>query len=192
MQACEAWREGLGSPSSITLWRGSIGDHSADANRYNPAAINIIGQASVCPVAPATTASPAIQSQSAPWYGLAGEHAIESIRVGVEDYEHSSHGRLLASVRSIHAGILLLYKEALRRVGSDEVLLKARIIPRRNAAGTIQFFGEGKKTVDIQQIRDRFGTLGIVRTGNDLTKLPKQGTRLSTTTRRPIKRLSKA
>ncbi len=51
-------------------------------------------------------------------------NAIESIRTGVEDYEEGSHGRLLASVRSIHAGILLLYKEALSRLspaGSNEV-----------------------------------------------------------------------
>ena len=37
-------------------------------------------------------------------------NAIESIRAGVEDYEQGSHGRLLAAVRNIHAGILLLYK----------------------------------------------------------------------------------
>jgi len=35
-------------------------------------------------------------------------NAIVSIRVGVEDYEKGIHGRLPASVRSIHAGILFL------------------------------------------------------------------------------------
>ena len=92
-------------------------------------------------------------------------NAIESIRVGVEDYEEGSHGRLLAAVRSIHAGILLLYKEALRRLspaGSDEALVKAKIVPKRNAQGIVEFFGGGKKTVDVQQIRERFTTLGIV------------------------------
>jgi hypothetical protein len=56
-------------------------------------------------------------------------NAIESIRAGVEDYQDGSHGRLLAAVRSIHAGILLLYKEALRRAspaGSNEVFIKAK------------------------------------------------------------------
>jgi hypothetical protein len=68
-------------------------------------------------------------------------------------------------VRSIHAGILLLYKEALRRAspaGSNEALLKAKVMPRRNVAGAVEFVGDGKKTVDIQQIRERFGALGIV------------------------------
>lgn len=92
-------------------------------------------------------------------------NAIESIRVGVEDYEEGSHGRLLAAVRGIHAGILLLYKEALRRLSppdSNEVLVKAKVRPRRNAKGDVEFVGDGRKTVDAQQIRERFTTLGIV------------------------------
>lgn len=92
-------------------------------------------------------------------------NAIESIRVGVEDYQQGDHGRLLAAVRSIHAGILLLYKEALRRLSpgdSDEVLLKIKILPKQSAQGVIEFIGEGRKTVDAQQIRERFGALGII------------------------------
>ena len=91
-------------------------------------------------------------------------NAIESIKVGVEDYQEGSHARLLASVRSIHAGVLLLYKEALRRWSppdSDEVLMKTRILPRRNAKGIVQFVGEGTKTVDVQQVKERFAALGI-------------------------------
>jgi ribosomal protein L37E len=92
-------------------------------------------------------------------------NAIESIRVGVEDYEDGSHGRLLAAVRSIHAGILLLYKEALRRLsppGGTEALMKAKIVPTQDAQGNVQFVGDGRKTVDVQQIRERFDALGIV------------------------------
>ncbi len=92
-------------------------------------------------------------------------NAIESIRTGVEDYEQGSHGRLLAAVRGIPAGILLLYKEALRRrspAGSNEALLKAKVVPRRNAQGNVEFVGGGTKTADTQQIRERFDSLGIV------------------------------
>jgi len=92
-------------------------------------------------------------------------NAIESIRVGIEDYERGSHDRLLAAVRSIHAGILLLYKEALRRLspaGSAEALLKAKIAPTRNAQGNVEFVGDGTKTVDVQQIKEHFDSLGIV------------------------------
>lgn len=92
-------------------------------------------------------------------------NAVESIKAGVEDYEQGDHGRLLASVRGIHAGILLLYKEALRRLSpanSDEVFIKTKILPKRDAQGNIYFIGEGKKTVDVQQIKERFKGLGIV------------------------------
>jgi hypothetical protein len=92
------------------------------------------------------------------------QNALESIRVGVEDYERGDHERLLSAVRSIHAGILLLYKEALRRlspIDSDEVLLKANIMPKRNAAGKVYFVGRGRKTVDVFQIQERFQSLGI-------------------------------
>jgi hypothetical protein len=68
------------------------------------------------------------------------------------------HSRLLAAVRSIRAGILLLYKEALRRASravSNEALLKVKILPRRTEAGTVEFVGDGQKTVDVQQIRER-------------------------------------
>jgi hypothetical protein len=59
---------------------------------------------------------------------------------------------------------LLLYKEALLRLSPDEsneVLVKARIIPTRGPNGEIVFKGDGKKTADIQQIKERFEELGI-------------------------------
>jgi hypothetical protein len=97
-------------------------------------------------------------------------NAIESIRTGVVDYANGEHSRLLASVRSIHSGILLLYKEALRRLspeGSNEALVRAKILPRRNVLGNVEFVGEGRKTADVQQIKERFGALGI---GTDWTR----------------------
>jgi hypothetical protein len=91
-------------------------------------------------------------------------NAIESIQVGVEDYEAGTRPRLLSAVRNIHAGILLLYKEALRRRSpkdSNDVLIMSKILPAPDANGQIVFLGEGRKTVDTQQIRERFETLGI-------------------------------
>ena len=91
-------------------------------------------------------------------------NAVESIQVGVEDYRTGTRPRLLSAVRNIHAGILLLYKEALRRESphdSNDVLLMARISPSRDANGKLTFVGDGKKTVDVQQIKQRFDALGI-------------------------------
>lgn len=91
-------------------------------------------------------------------------NAVESIQVGVEDYQTATRPRLLSAVRNIHAGILLLYKEALRRESpddSDEVLLKSRNLPSRDTTGKVVIIGVGKKTVDVQQIKERFEGLGM-------------------------------
>jgi len=92
------------------------------------------------------------------------KNAIGSIRLGVRDWRSKDHDELVSAVRNIHAGILLLYKEALRRLsprGSSEVLLKAVINPARDIDGNLIFVGQGKKTADVQQIKDRFTSLGI-------------------------------
>jgi hypothetical protein len=91
-------------------------------------------------------------------------NAIESIQVGIEDFQNGARPRLLSAVRNIHSGILLLCKEVLLRecpAGSDDVLLKMNIAPTRNAEGEVVFVGTGKKTVDVQQIQERFAALGI-------------------------------
>jgi hypothetical protein len=89
-------------------------------------------------------------------------NAIESINVGLEDYEKP--GRIQSSLRNVHAGILLLFKEKLLRIspsGSNEVLIKARIVPKLDASGSVTFVGDGTNTVDIKQIQDRFKALNI-------------------------------
>ena len=91
-------------------------------------------------------------------------NAIEAIQVGVEDYKNGSRRRLLASVRNVYAGLLLFYKEALRRKSpprSDEVLVKAQVKFQKNPSGQIVAIGTGRKTVNVHQIRERFSSLGI-------------------------------
>jgi predicted RNA-binding Zn-ribbon protein involved in translation (DUF1610 family) len=58
---------------------------------------------------------------------------------------------------------LLLFKQKLSELspqGSDEALLKERVMPEI-AGSTILWRGKGKKTVDVQNIRDRFDSLNI-------------------------------
>ena len=91
-------------------------------------------------------------------------NAVESIQVGIEDYSAATRPRLLSAVRNIHSGILLLFKEALRRRSPDEsneVLVKAKVEPRTNPSGEIVFVGTGKRTADVRQIQERFAGLGI-------------------------------
>ncbi|MDD3937571.1 hypothetical protein [Rhodoferax sp.] len=91
-------------------------------------------------------------------------NAIDSIQIGVEDHESDDPRRVLSAVRNISAGVLLLFKERLRQLspdGSDDVLIKQFIRPARDKDDSISFVGKGSKTVDVQQIKDRFKDLGI-------------------------------
>lgn len=92
------------------------------------------------------------------------KNSIESIQVGVEDYVTKNPKRYLSSVRNISAGILLLYKEKLRQMSpsnSDEILLKQHIRPALDCQNEIIFIGKGRKTVDVQGIKDRFKSMEI-------------------------------
>lgn len=80
------------------------------------------------------------------------------------EYRQKTNGPpLLSAVRNIHAGILLLYKVALRRLspnGSNDVPLMAKISLLRDPNGKVRLVGKGKKTADVHQIRERFEALG--------------------------------
>ena len=92
------------------------------------------------------------------------KNAAQSIQIGVEDFQSSDSRRILSATRNITAGVLLLFKEKLRQLSppdSDEVLIKQRIQPEFDANGAVVFKGEGKKTVDVQQIEERFKSLNI-------------------------------
>jgi hypothetical protein len=102
------------------------------------------------------------------------QNAADSIRLGVEDFETGDTARLISAARNLHAGVLLVYKEKLRRlspIGTEEVLLKQRIIPFLDSNGNLGFRGEGSKTVDIQQIKERCDNLGIVIEGSRLDRV---------------------
>ena len=53
------------------------------------------------------------------------QNGIDSINIGVKDFETEEKVRLTSSVRNIYAGVLLLCKEALRRI--DENLIYSKI-----------------------------------------------------------------
>ncbi len=91
-------------------------------------------------------------------------NAVESIQVGVEDYLMEDSRRYLSAVRNICAGILLLYKEKLRLLSpshDEEILIKKDIRPSYDNEGNVIFIGKGKKTVDVQEIKDRFSNLKV-------------------------------
>lgn len=92
------------------------------------------------------------------------QNAIDSIQIGVEDFESDDDRRSVSAVRNIAAGILLLYKEKLCRLSPNdnkELLIKQNIRPVRNEKGEITFEGKGHKTVDVQSIKERFSSLNV-------------------------------
>ncbi len=92
------------------------------------------------------------------------ENAAGSIRIGVQDYQSEDGARVLSGVRNITAGVLLLFKEKLRRLSprdSNDVLLKEHMVPGKNPTGEVVFIGHGKRTATLPQIKDRFAALGV-------------------------------
>jgi hypothetical protein len=90
------------------------------------------------------------------------DNAIDSIRLGVEDFRKKDPRRTLSAFRNLYAGILLLFKHKLAVLSQndDSALIKQNLQPviRR---GRIRWIGSGHKTVDLPQIRERFLSLGI-------------------------------
>nr|VFK51262.1 MAG: hypothetical protein BECKTC1821F_GA0114240_100118 [Candidatus Kentron sp. TC] len=92
------------------------------------------------------------------------KNAIDSIRIGMEDFHSEKEGRHISAVRNIVAGLLLLYKEKLRLLspeGDPELLIKQYVLPKLDADGNLFFVGRDRKTVDVQQIKKRFEGLNV-------------------------------
>ncbi len=92
------------------------------------------------------------------------KNAIDSIAIGLEDYESPDERRIISSTRNIFAGILLLFKHKLCELspsGSDEALIKQKVLPAIDATGAVNWIGKGNKTVDVQNIKERFKSLNI-------------------------------
>lgn len=91
-------------------------------------------------------------------------NAIESIQIALQDYDAPQKGRMLSAVRNLHAGILLLFKEKLRRLSppdSRDILLMAKSEFIKNKDGKVIAVGTGRKTADVKQIHERFENLGV-------------------------------
>jgi hypothetical protein len=92
------------------------------------------------------------------------KNAIDSIVLGIEDYNSTDPRRPISAMRNLVAGILLLIKHKLSTLsepGSDEALIKQRVLPELAGAHEIKWVGEGSKTVDVQQMKERCTSLGI-------------------------------
>jgi hypothetical protein len=89
-------------------------------------------------------------------------HRCRTTRLTLEDLLKNDDKRVLSAVRNVHAGVLLLCKEKLRRLSpADGLLLAQRFEPRPNAAGQISVVAVGRNTASVEDITRRFKEFGI-------------------------------
>ena len=91
------------------------------------------------------------------------KNSISSIQIGIEDFRSDDERRLLSAVRNVYSGILLLGKVVLLKESPKEigdVLIKERIVPKRNPDGSITFVGKSAKTIDREEIVNRLQAIG--------------------------------
>lgn len=90
-------------------------------------------------------------------------NAIQSIRIGLEDYESNDSQRPLSAVRNFYAGVLLLAKEALVRAApkaDPKDVIGASYKPVPDGEGGIDFTS-GSKTIDFNEIGERFKAFNL-------------------------------
>ncbi len=87
------------------------------------------------------------------------ENAVQSIQLGVEDYQAADAKRALSAVRNFYAGVLLLAKEVLVRAvpnANPEEVIGAQFKPIPDGSGKVTFKRKSHQTIDFNTIGDRF------------------------------------
>jgi hypothetical protein len=91
-------------------------------------------------------------------------NAVESIRLGVQDFEADDPRRALSAVRNFYAGLLLLAKEVLVRAAPDaeESEIIARCYkPVPDGSGSVKYVAGSRRTIDLTTIGRRFKDFGL-------------------------------
>ena len=92
------------------------------------------------------------------------ENAVQSIQLGVEDYQANDPKRALSAVRNFYAGVLLLAKEVLVRAApgaNPEDVIGARYKPVPDGSGGVTFTPASHQTIDFTTIGQRFKDFGL-------------------------------
>lgn len=89
------------------------------------------------------------------------ENGLNSIRVGLDDYElalaANDDARLTSAVRNVYAGILLLAKGKLYELSpADTQGILIRVVRPQLVSGRLELVPEGRKTIGFDEIKKRF------------------------------------
>lgn len=91
-------------------------------------------------------------------------NAVDSIQLGVEDYQANDPKRAISSARNFHAGVLLLAKEVLVRQAPEadpKSVIGARYKPVPDENGSVSFTPTSIQTIDFSMIGERFKDFGL-------------------------------
>lgn len=92
------------------------------------------------------------------------DNAINSIQLGIEDYQSNDERRPISALRNFYAGVLLLGKECLLQAAPDAEpmeVLASKYTPRLDDDGDLVISPKGQSTIDLQELRERFGGFGL-------------------------------
>jgi DNA-directed RNA polymerase subunit M/transcription elongation factor TFIIS len=91
------------------------------------------------------------------------DNAIQSLQLGIEDYEANEAKRALSAVRNFYAGTLLLAKEVLARAAPKAKIkdvLGTQFKPVPDGKGGIEL-SPGNRTIDFNEIGERFAVFKL-------------------------------
>ena len=103
-------------------------------------------------------------------------NAIASIQLGIEDYKSDDPRRAISAVRNFYAGVLLLGKQCLLDQAPDAdpmEVLATGYQPKPNDDGGVTIVPKGFRTIDLQELRDRFKEFGLEWPKADIKPLQK-------------------
>ena len=90
-------------------------------------------------------------------------NAVQSLQLGIEDFQADDQKRTISAVRNFYAGVLLLGKEVLVRRApnaSRQELLYMTYSPKPDGRGGVELVGKGK-TIDFDTLMRRLRDFGV-------------------------------
>ncbi len=94
------------------------------------------------------------------------DNGLNSIRVGLEDYERAleanDDARLTSAVRNVFAGIVILAKGKLYELSpADTPGILIRVVRPQIVNGRLELVPDGRKTIGYEEIKQRFGHFSL-------------------------------
>lgn len=92
------------------------------------------------------------------------KNAIDSIQLGIEDYQSNDPRRALSAVRNFYSGVLLLGKQCLLAQVPDAdpmEVLASRYEPVIGDDGELEIVPKSSATVDVSELKARFKQFGL-------------------------------